>query len=573
VTEQYHNSYQSKLLKCALRYGDLDISVFPLQGKTPLTPNGFKDSTTDRSRIHAWWNRYPSANIGIATGSRSRLAVVDRDADNPEVAKIWDSLPPTVEVATSRGRHRYYRIPEGVGVRSRVLAPGLDLKADGGYVVAAGSLHPSGARYEFVAETLGIEIATLPEELLDLEPRHTPSQPRKASSTDIDNDGPINEGMRNRTLTSMGGKKRAQGLEQEEILDHLLAANDQRCMPPLDESEVRRIAASVARYTAGDASPGPSPKVRADLAQLEAAAEERPVRGMRGGSGWSIYNAALEAAREHGVEHPDGVELSLDVRTWAQMAGTHAATVSRFIRRSSLIRQLRRGSGRRAGSVVLLVPREIGGKLQHSTTAGVSKERSVAGRPLFRTLYRLRWGPGRIGKSRAALLTKVVECPGVSRSELAGRLGRKPDSLKKPLKWCVDAGLLFRTGWGRYDITDAFSERLDDLRVAGGEPEADRLQIRNHDRQREGYRNRRKIKPTAHKANLKADGYISELERVPDSDPELVEALRGFLRRNPHRRDERPSWVAVALWAEDYVTKKPTPFAVELALAELQDAA
>jgi hypothetical protein len=160
----------------------------------------------------------------------------------------------------------------------------------------------------------------------------------------------------------------------------------------------------------------------------------------------------------------------------------------------------------------------------------------------------------------------------VSRSELASRLGRKPDSLKKPLKWCVDAGLLVRTGWGRYDITDAFSERLDDLRVAGGEPAADRLQIVNHNRQREGYRNRRKIKPTAHKANLKADGYISELERVPDSDPDLVEALREFLRRNPHRQDEEPSWFSVALWAEDYIGSKPSPLEVEVALAELDRA-
>jgi hypothetical protein len=576
VTEQYHNSHQSKLLKDALAYGERKISVFPLQGKTPLTPNGFKDASTDRSRIHAWWNRHPGTNIGIATGSRSGLAVVDRDTNNPEVSRIWDSLPPTVEVKTSRGRHRYYRIPEGVKVRSRVLRPGLDLKAEGGYVVAAGSMHPSGTRYEFVAETMDIGVATLPSELVEPEPTRNPSRRRETTSmgvdVNLDNNGPIPEGTRNRTLTSIGGRKRAEGLGRDELLDHLLAVNEARCDPTLDEGEVSRIAASVARYSAGDASPGPCPKVRGKLAHLEATAGERPVVGMRGGTGWSIYNAGLEAARQHGVDHPDGVELSIDVRTWSHMAGTHAATVSRYIRRSPLVRQLRRGSGRTSGSVVLLVPPEIGSQLQHSTTGGGCKERSVADRPLFRTLYRLRWGPGRIGKSRAALLTKVVECPGVSRSELASRLGRKPDSLKKPLKWCVDAGLLVRTGWGRYDITDAFSERLDDLRVAGGEPAADRLQIVNHNRQREGYRNRRKIKPTAHKANLKADGYISELERVPDSDPDLVEALREFLRRNPHRQDEEPSWFSVALWAEDYIGSKPSPLEVEVALAELDRA-
>ena len=56
---------------------------------------------------------------------------------------------------------------------------------------------------------------------------------------------------------------------------------------------------------------------------------------------------------------------------------------------------------------------------------------------------------------------------------------------------------------------------------------------------------------------------------MPDCDPALVAALREFLRLNPHRRDEKPGWFAVALWADDYVGAKPSPDAVELALAEL----
>jgi hypothetical protein len=570
VTEEYHGtthnaSRRSSTLRSALRYARKGIPIFPLNGKEPLTAHGFKDATTDPRQIHMWWNRYPDANIGIPTGGVSGLVVVDRDGDSPDASRMWDALPPTLEVATSRGGHRYYRIPKDQKVRSRKLAPDVDLKADGGYVVAADSLHPSGIRYEFVEETKAIGVAALPDELTEPERKEEVSQRREGAAIYVDDGSPIPEGTRNRTLTSIGGRKRAQGLEQGDLEDHLLAVNAQQCTPPLDEDEVKRIAASVARYAAGDTSSGPSPRVRAVLEHLEAAAGERPVVGMRGGSGWSIYNAALEAARQHGNEHPDGVELSLDVRTWAQMAGTHAATVSRFVRRSPLVRQLRRGSGRRAGSVVLLLPSEIGGRMQHSTTGGGSKERSVADRPLFRTLYRLRWGPGRIGKSRAALLTKVVECPGASRSELAHRLGRKPASLKKSLKWCVDAGLLQRTGWGRYDVTDLFSERLEDLRAAGGEPEADRLQILKHNLQREGYRNRAKIRPepTPERTTV-------ELERVPDPDPDLADALRRFLRRNPHRRDEQPGWFAVALWSDGYAQTKPTPLAVEVALEELR---
>jgi hypothetical protein len=547
-------------LKTALNFAERGIPTFPLEGKQPLTPHGFKDATTDPRRLHMWGNRYPGANIGIRTGSISGIVVVDLDEETPEAMRIWNGLPETVEVETGRGRHRYYSIPKDARVRSRKPAPGLDFKGDGGYVAAPPSVHPSGARYRWVPGHS--KIAPLPEDLIEADPVLEGSRRREGSPIGLDT-GPIPEGTRNRTLTSIGGRLRAQGLDHEGLLDHLLAINEARCTPALDEGEVSRIAASVARYPAGDASAGPCPKVQGKLAHLEAAAGERPVVGMRGGTGWSIYNAGLEAARQHGVDHPDGVELSIDVRTWAQMAGTHAATVSRYIRRSPLIRQLRRGSGRRSGSVVLLVPSEIGSQLQHSTTVEVSKERSVADRPLFKTLYRLRWGPGRIGKSRAALLEKVVECPGISRSELAQRLGRKPASLQKPLKWLVDAGLLERTGWGRYDVTAIFSERLDDLRVAGGEPEADRLQILNHNRQREGYRNRHKVKPEPVPVRT-----MAELERVPDPDPGLVDALREFLRRNPCRRDEQPSWFAVALWAEDLLERKPSPLEVEVALAE-----
>ena len=63
-------------------------------------------------------------------------------------------------------------------------------------------------------------------------------------------------------------------------------------------------------------------------------------------------------------------------------------------------------------------------------------------------LYRLRHGPGRIGKSAAAVLEAVVECPGVSRGELAAKLGVKPDSLSRPLKKLVDRELIERCGKG-----------------------------------------------------------------------------------------------------------------------------
>jgi len=100
---------------------------------------------------------------------------------------------------------------------------------------------------------------------------------------------------------------------------------------------------------------------------------------------------------------------------------------------------------------------------------------------------------------------------------LASRLGKKPESLRAPLKWLVEAELLERVSRGVYDVPDDLRERVEDAREISGDPQADRLQIARHDRERDAYRRRNTFKPTPHLANRKADGFISELERAPTS--------------------------------------------------------
>ncbi len=65
---------------------------------------------------------------------------------------------------------------------------------------------------------------------------------------------------------------------------------------------------------------------------------------------------------------------------------------------------------------------------------------------------------------------------------------------------------------------------------------------------------------------------MGDLERVPEPEPALVEALREYLRLNPQLVAEGPSWLANTLWADDRVTGKPTARDVEVALAELEAA-
>jgi putative DNA primase/helicase len=178
----------------ALKYGGVGLHVIPLHtiadghctcgsglncehpGKHPRTPNGVKDATTDRTTIRAWWNRWSDANIGIATGHSSDIFVIDVDGDVgkaslEQLQAEHGRLPKTVTVRTGKGRHRYFRC-DGARVGNNVgkLGKGIDVRGDGGYVVAAGSVHVTGARYRFV-EGRGLdelEIASAPDWLVHL---------------------------------------------------------------------------------------------------------------------------------------------------------------------------------------------------------------------------------------------------------------------------------------------------------------------------------------------------------------------------------------------------------------------
>ncbi len=122
------------------------MPVFPCDpgGKRPLTPSGFWDATTDDHRVRAWWGRWPAANVGVPTGRRSGLLVLDVDqrGGGPQsLAALEREHGPLPKTATGRtgggGVHLFFRYPSGREVRNSagVLGPGLDVRGEGGYVV------------------------------------------------------------------------------------------------------------------------------------------------------------------------------------------------------------------------------------------------------------------------------------------------------------------------------------------------------------------------------------------------------------------------------------------------------
>jgi len=136
-------------------------------GKHPvgaLVPRGLHDATLDVDTISRWWSRMPAANIGIATGAGSGLLVVDIDPRNggaetlDRLERQVGELPPTPRVSTGGdGVHYYFRLP--LGELRSTLGSGIDIKGDGGYVVAPPSLHVSGREYSWCAEAAPDEVA------------------------------------------------------------------------------------------------------------------------------------------------------------------------------------------------------------------------------------------------------------------------------------------------------------------------------------------------------------------------------------------------------------------------------
>jgi hypothetical protein len=148
----------SALLAAALAWAARGRPVFPLlpAGKAPdgkLVPHGLVEATTDLARITAWWGASPRANVGLRCDGWLVLDVDGPDGEE-SIARLGAryGLPPTLVFPTPRGRRLAYALPLGARIGNGTTAlgspAGIHVRAGtNGYIVAAGSVHPSGALY------------------------------------------------------------------------------------------------------------------------------------------------------------------------------------------------------------------------------------------------------------------------------------------------------------------------------------------------------------------------------------------------------------------------------------------
>lgn len=240
-------------------------------GKHPLTKNGSKDASKDFAQIEAWFKQWPDANIGIATGPASGIVVLDIDlakgahSSSLIFGDVDQMIFTTPKVKTGAGLHFYYKYPAGIEIRNSAskLGPFIDVRGDGGYVVAPPSVHVSGKKYEFLNAIS--ELAEFPKDWIDkLIQAHTPAPSNGTGPMPVTSPGSfvvpppapgvimpdaISQGSRNQTLTSIAGGLRSKGLSEGAIYAALNIENQRVCTPPLGDDEIRHIAFSVGRYT------------------------------------------------------------------------------------------------------------------------------------------------------------------------------------------------------------------------------------------------------------------------------------------------------------------------------------
>jgi putative DNA primase/helicase len=270
----------NNLLNHALHYARLGYAVLPLQnivendgikrcscrrwkhcetiGKHPRTRFGLKEATIDGTIIKNWWDKSPNANVGILTGKRSGIFVVDIDVKHGGEYSLdaliefysyglkenYESLEGTLTTITGTGgRHLYFKYPQNLIIKSSIgsIGAGLDVRSDNAYVVAPPSTHFCGRKYKWFGTSIPIKNAPnwllyqmlKPQEIFLNEEAVSSKFNLKARLTT----GKILEGNRQNKLFEYicwclyGNSK-------EDVLQKALEFNNERLEPPFTEGHV-----------------------------------------------------------------------------------------------------------------------------------------------------------------------------------------------------------------------------------------------------------------------------------------------------------------------------------------------
>lgn len=306
----------------ALAYARAGIPIFPLLGKQPIEQagatnvdgviipqgqGGFHQATIDQGKIERWWQAYPDANIGAPTGrhvdaitgapNATPFDVLDIDVDKGGLESLRaliaanGQMPDTWYQITGTGGHHYCFASDGT-VRNSAggIAPGIDVRGTGGYIVVADSIHPKTLE-PYAWQTSPFDGTLLPWPDWLRQAIREVSQRRNGATVGAR----IPLGVQEATLTRIAGAMRRQGSTESEILAALRVISQERCDPPVATPDLERIAKSISSYEPGE------PLIEFALDDSGNAerlvnrygANLRHVADARSGEGWYVFDGRI----------------------------------------------------------------------------------------------------------------------------------------------------------------------------------------------------------------------------------------------------------------------------------------
>lgn len=242
-------------MEAALDYLRLGWSVIPIEprGKRPLIRwQVYQFRQADSKEIAEWFRRWPNANIAVVTGAVSGLVVLDIDPRHGAAASLEQlerehgRFAGTATTLTGGGGQHLYFARSGIKTRNRAgILPGIDLRGDGGYVVAPPSVHQSGQRYRWQRSPDVSRLATLPKWLspgvrdTGAGRAHPVTHWRRLLRQGVD------EGQRNNTIASLAGHLLWHGIDPAVATELLVSWNLAHCRPPLSDNDIMRTVQSI----------------------------------------------------------------------------------------------------------------------------------------------------------------------------------------------------------------------------------------------------------------------------------------------------------------------------------------
>jgi hypothetical protein len=252
---------ENSLKTWAVYYARSGLAVFPLEsgGKRPIIKHGHNAASNDIHQIEKWWNNNPNSNIGIATGKVSGgLFVIDLDVDKDkgldgrETLREWESvngkLPDDtwLSITGRGGYHIFYRDSSTVRCRTN-LYDGVDIRGDGGYIVAPPSIHPNGRCYEWEQDPEEFRLLQATSVVFDFINPLVSLLPKGFELPEQ-----IPAGQRTNYMVKMVCSMQSKGASDSAIRVAVQAENEAKCIPSLTDGELeKQVFPALKRYVKG----------------------------------------------------------------------------------------------------------------------------------------------------------------------------------------------------------------------------------------------------------------------------------------------------------------------------------